>query len=103
VGEIETVRLAARATAVVGAVTAWPQYSAVVAGGSVRLRRSALPPCHPNRPCWTVRPHWARRTNRVIAWCAEQGIERAGPRREVYGHWYDDWSRVTTELVYVLT
>jgi effector-binding domain-containing protein len=38
----------------------------------------------------------------IHRWCAEHGVRLAGPRWEVYGHWYEDESRLETE-VYWLT
>jgi effector-binding domain-containing protein len=38
----------------------------------------------------------------VRRWCAEQGHELAGPNWEVYGDWYDDPSKVQTQVFYLL-
>ena len=38
----------------------------------------------------------------VLAWCAANGVERAGPRWEIYGHHYDDPALLTTEIYYLL-
>jgi effector-binding domain-containing protein len=38
----------------------------------------------------------------VVRWCAEQGLRRAGPRWEIYGHWSEDPAQVETEVYYLL-
>jgi effector-binding domain-containing protein len=38
----------------------------------------------------------------VIAWCKENGRRRTGTRWEVYGHWTDDESRLSTEIYHLL-
>jgi effector-binding domain-containing protein len=37
----------------------------------------------------------------VRSWCAERGLDLAGPRWEVYGHWRDD-APPETEVYYLL-
>ena len=38
----------------------------------------------------------------ILAWCAAQGKERAGPSWEVYGHWDNDPEKLRTEIYYLL-
>jgi effector-binding domain-containing protein len=38
----------------------------------------------------------------VHRWCAENGHTLAGPSWEIYGHWTDDVSKLTTEVYYLL-
>lgn len=38
----------------------------------------------------------------VIAWCRMHDRTLAGPSWEVYGHWYDDATRVRTDVYYLL-
>lgn len=38
----------------------------------------------------------------VVRWCAEHGVERAGPRWEIYGHHHDDPTQLETEIYYLL-
>ena len=71
---------------------------------SGRVRRSALPSGHVARTVHVGQyDRLGEAHDRIVAWCSEHGLRRAGPRWEVYGHWYDDWSLVTTEVVHLLT
>jgi len=39
----------------------------------------------------------------VLRWCAEHGLDPAGPRWEIYGHWHDDDpAQLETEVYYLL-
>jgi effector-binding domain-containing protein len=38
----------------------------------------------------------------IREWCADQGVRLAGPRWEVYGHWFGDDSKAVTEVFYLL-
>jgi effector-binding domain-containing protein len=38
----------------------------------------------------------------VVEWCAEQGLDRAGPRWEIYGHHRDDPAEIEIEVYYLL-
>jgi effector-binding domain-containing protein len=38
----------------------------------------------------------------VLRWCAEHGLDTAGPRWEIYGHHHDDPDRRETEVYYLL-
>lgn len=38
----------------------------------------------------------------VLAWCAATGQQRAGPSWEVYGHWHEDESQLTTDVFWLL-
>lgn len=38
----------------------------------------------------------------ILRWCGEQGLHRAGPRWEIYGHWYEDPAKLQTEIYYLL-
>jgi effector-binding domain-containing protein len=39
---------------------------------------------------------------KVRKWCAENGRTLVPPFWEVYGCWYDDWSKVRTDVYYLL-
>jgi effector-binding domain-containing protein len=38
----------------------------------------------------------------VIAWCDERGLERAGPRWEIYGHWVPNEADQEVEIYWLL-
>lgn len=38
----------------------------------------------------------------LARWCTEQGVTRAGPSWEIYGHWYEDPALLQTEIYYLL-
>jgi effector-binding domain-containing protein len=38
----------------------------------------------------------------VIEWCDKNGMERVGPRWEIYGHWRDDSPDQEVEVYYLL-
>jgi effector-binding domain-containing protein len=38
----------------------------------------------------------------IRSWCQKNGHELAGPSWEVYGDWSDDWSKVRTDIFYLL-
>ena len=38
----------------------------------------------------------------VIEWCAGQGLQRIGPRWEVYGHWREDSEDQDVEIYYLV-
>ena len=38
----------------------------------------------------------------VIGFCAEHGLERAGPRWEIYGPWREPPEQPETEVIYLL-
>jgi effector-binding domain-containing protein len=38
----------------------------------------------------------------IRRWCAEQSVQVAGARWEVYGHWYDDPELAEVEVFYLL-
>ncbi|HEY5116926.1 MAG TPA: GyrI-like domain-containing protein [Nakamurella sp.] len=40
--------------------------------------------------------------DRLVGWVREQGLELAGPRWEVYGHWHEDPRQLVTALTYLL-
>jgi effector-binding domain-containing protein len=39
-------------------------------------------------------------------WCADHGLELAGPNWEIYGHWVDEWNadpnKIRTDVFYLL-
>ena len=38
----------------------------------------------------------------VIAWCSGHGVERVGPRWEIYGHWREDSAEQEVEVYYLV-
>ena len=40
--------------------------------------------------------------DRLASWAREQGLELAGPRWEIYGHWHEDPRQLETEVTYLL-
>jgi effector-binding domain-containing protein len=38
----------------------------------------------------------------ILAWCAQHNHRIAGPSWEIYGHWSDDPSQLTTDIFYLL-
>lgn len=38
----------------------------------------------------------------VVQWCADNGLQTAGPKWEIYGHWHDDPARVETTICWLL-
>ncbi|HYN72301.1 MAG TPA: GyrI-like domain-containing protein [Nakamurella sp.] len=41
--------------------------------------------------------------DRLFGWVRERGLQPAGPRWEVYGHWHEDADMLETEIAYLLT
>jgi effector-binding domain-containing protein len=42
----------------------------------------------------------------ICQWCDAQGVQRAGPSWEIYGHWQREWdqdaSRIRTDVFYLI-
>jgi effector-binding domain-containing protein len=64
---------------------------------------TALPACNA-----ATATHWGNYSglraahNAVKTWCRENNRRLTGTRWEVYGHWFDDWSKVRTDVFHEL-
>jgi effector-binding domain-containing protein len=38
----------------------------------------------------------------IVDWCASRGLTLAGPNWEIYGHWADDFTKLRTDVFYLL-